>query len=106
MSTESKHLEVESLTIKSPNSKYSISLVGQKDGVGIWLNDGTTESVAVYLGFRQGAVIGFYSKNKKDNDDGMPFALGMHDGELSLQVRDKDGKLTHHDIKDVIKKLS
>lgn len=78
------------IMVQHPGSSHKISMLGSKDGAGIWL-DGNKATVSIY-GSDEQTYIGIYDKRR--GVAGSP-AFALHvgtDGEPLLQVRDASGK--------------
>lgn len=83
------------LVLKSPNGKYSITLLCTDEGAGVWLTGSkTTDStVSIYNGFHQGPVVGLFGdRHGETSRVGLDVAMGTDpdNGSGYLMLIDKD----------------
>lgn len=96
---KTKHIEAESITLKHPEGKKTITLSAMKNGVGIWLGN-QDKMICI---FDVDGQFGFAFHNSKNPQNGHEFAVFLSDEGPMLQIVEKDGSLIHKKIADLIK---
>lgn len=97
-----KHIDAESICLKSPDGSVRLDLVAGKESGGLWLKAADGSIFALFAA-GHGRGFGYYSKESAVKGHAMDLAFTLdNDNQPLVQVKDGDGNVRHAMLNDIV----